>query len=160
MIEKEWDNIAEVRDQIIQSRKDISLLDVTEPFIMESIGTLYSSKSVHVLDCGCGTGHLSHLICKKLNKKVTAIDISGKSINLAKKNYEYSNNNLNFIKASICDYEKHNKQHDICVANMVLMDVLDLEKEFKFNKQYNYFWRIFLLYYNTSLVLARILELQ
>lgn len=123
-IEQEWDTIADFRDQIIKNGEDISLLDITEPFIMECLGSITASS---VLDCGCGTGHLSFLISKKLDKYVTGIDISGKSIERAKKNYQETTK-LRFIKSSICSYSKYNNKYDVCIANMVLMDIKDLEE--------------------------------
>lgn len=122
IIEYEWDHIAETRDHIIQDGKDISLLDVTEPFVLKQ---LCRYQPDCVLDCGCGTGHLSSLIAQKIKSSVDAIDISGKSISIAKQRYN-NTNYLNFQKCSIIEHTKTNKLYDSCVANMVLMDTINL----------------------------------
>lgn len=122
-IEYEWDQIAEIRDRMIQDGKDISLLDVTEPFILKQ---LCKYQPNYILDCGCGTGHLSSLIAEKVQANVDAIDISGKSINIAKQKFNHITS-LHFQKTSIIEHAKTNKLYDSCVANMVLMDTINLD---------------------------------
>lgn len=123
IIECEWDRIAETRDHMILDGKDISLLDVTEPFVLKQ---LCRFQPEHVLDCGCGTGHLSSLIAQKINSKVDAIDISGRSISIARQRYNHINH-LDFQKCSIIEHAKTNKLYDSCIANMVLMDTINLD---------------------------------
>lgn len=125
IVEQEWDAVADIRHRIIQNGEDISLLDVTEPFILESISNY--GEGLSVLDCGCGTGHLTYLIAEKLDKKVYGIDISGKSIKIASQDYG-DINNINYEKISIVDFSKRNIDFDMCIANMVLMDIVDIEK--------------------------------
>ncbi len=124
IIEQEWDEIADVRDRMIRSGQDISLLDVTEPFILESIS---SDEIKTVLDCGCGSGHLTQMVANRFKKSVIGIDISGKSIDLAKKNYGDSDN-LDFVKSSIIHFAKHTISFDACIANMVLMDLAEIKR--------------------------------
>lgn len=124
IIEQEWDTIADVRDRLIHSGQDISLLDVTEPFVLEVI----SRDDIRsVLDCGCGSGHLTQIIANKLKKSTVGIDISGKSIDLAEKHYGRSDN-VSFIKSSIIHFAKHKISFDACVANMVLMDISEIRQ--------------------------------
>lgn len=159
-IEREWDNIADFRDKIILSGEDISLIDVTEPFVLEFI----SSKNINsIIDCGCGTGHLSYLISKISGKNVVGIDISSRSIKIAKNNYR-NRDNLAFIHSSIINYfEKFPTNVDACVANMVLMDIVELEDNLKaiynllttngyfcFTITHPCFWSIYWNYFNES----------
>ena len=124
IIEQEWDEIADIRDRLIQTGQDISLLDVTEPFVLEIIS---SDKINTVLDCGCGSGHLTQIIANKFKKSVVGIDISGKSISLAQRHYGHYNN-LSFVKSSIIHFAKHDISFDACIANMVLMDIADIKR--------------------------------
>ncbi len=158
-IEYEWDRIAETRDHIIHDGKDISLLDVTEPFVLKQ---LCKYRPNYVLDCGCGTGHLSSLIAQKIQANVDAIDISGKSINIAKRKFD-STDYLHFQKSSIIEHAKTNKLYDSCIANMVLMDTINLEENLKaiyqmlksngtfiFTITHPSFWPIYWDYFNES----------
>lgn len=157
IIEQEWDEVADYRDRLIQSGQDISLLDVTEPFILEAI----SPEGMRsVLDCGCGSGHLTQIIANRLKKTVIGIDISGKSIALAEKNYGESDN-LTFLKSSIIHFAKHDIVFDACIANMVLMDIADIKRNmisifnllkpngtFCFTITHPCFWPIYWEYFN------------
>lgn len=98
-IATEWDLVADKREQLIQSSSDISLLYVTEPFVTKCLNLIPGK---NVLDCGCGTGHLSAIIAK-FDRNVTAIDISGKSINIAEEKYNQIKN-LKFYRHSIEDH--------------------------------------------------------
>lgn len=157
IIEKEWDDVAEIRDKFIQRGEDISLLDVTEPFIMKCIG---DNDAKTALDCGCGTGHLSYLISQKLGKIVTGIDISSKCINRAEANYN-DIPNLKFIRRSIIQHTDYKIKYEMCFANMVLMDLTDLKSNvesinkmlclngfFYFTITHPCFWPIYWDYFN------------
>lgn len=123
-IEHDWDLVAEERDYLIQEGKDISLINITEPFILKKLKKYQPN---YILDCGCGTGHLSNLITQKLQIKVDAIDISGKSINIASEKYK-DNHYLNFHKNSIIEQGKSKNEYYACISNMVLMDTINLEE--------------------------------
>lgn len=157
MIEQEWDLIAELRDEIIRTGKDISLLDVTEPFILESVCSYNVNR---ILDCGCGTGHLSYLFAQKMQKKVDGIDMSGKCIEIAKCNYSHVPN-LTFFKESIIDYSNREIIYDACFANMVLMDMMNVKDNlnaiylmlknrgiFSFTITHPCFWPFYCNYFN------------
>lgn len=123
-IKKEWDDVAYFRNKLIVQGKDISLLDVTEPFILENIDC---TDKLRALDCGCGTGHLTYML-SKLCDHVIGIDFSGKSIEIACDNYP-NIHNLLFAKYEISDFARINEQQfNICTANMVLMDTPNLDK--------------------------------
>lgn len=122
-IATEWDLVADKREQLIQSNSDISLLYVTEPFVAKCLNLIPGK---NVLDCGCGSGHLSALIAK-FDRNVTAIDISGKSINIAEKKYNHIKN-IRFYRHSIEDHSKLGFRYDLCISNMVFMDVFNIEE--------------------------------
>lgn len=121
----EWDLLANKRDKIISEKKDISFLNVTMPYILSRIKGRINGT---VLDCGCGTGYLSNKIARLTENKVIGIDISKKSVDIAEKKYA-DVNNLFFFNRSIEDFSKeYRKKISLCVANMVLMDILKLKE--------------------------------
>ena len=92
-----------------------------------------------ILDIGAGSGCIAISLAKNLpNAKVTALDISKDSLQVAKKNAELNNVEIEFINADIFNYESE-KIYDIIVSNppyvteseKVLMkkNVLDFEPE-------------------------------
>lgn len=120
----EWDKVAILRDRLIQNGEDISLLDVTEPFILEQVP---ACGHIKILDCGCGSGHLVALIREK-NKEalISGIDISTESIRRAKTNLMDAQG-IYFENSSIINYSDENVKFDLCVSNMVLMDTTNLQ---------------------------------
>lgn len=122
-IAKEWDFISTQRDILIKSGKDISFSEVIVPCILNQIR---NCEMELVVDGGCGTGVLSSLISDKATN-VVGIDISSISIEIAKKNYA-DKNNLTFYNISIEEYAHTNPDCvTLCVANMVLMNILELD---------------------------------
>lgn len=113
-ISKEWDSICEVRNRTIMQKKDVSLLYVTSPCIINNIKNDLPKK---IIDVGCGTGYLTNQIAELVDI-CYGIDISKKSIEIAKS--QYQKNNLTFIHANINDFLFEEK-FDSCVSNMVLM---------------------------------------
>ncbi len=70
-----------------------------------------------ILDIGTGSGCIAISLAKHLpNAKVTAIDISEESIDVAKENAKINNVDINFINADIFDYQI-DKKYDIIVSN-------------------------------------------
>lgn len=114
VISNEWDTICESRHKIIEQEKDISLLAVTGPCMLRSIKEETPQK---LLDVGCGSGYLTNE-ASKLVDTCLGIDLSGKSIEIAKKKYD--KNNLQFIQCGISDFSL-DTQFDACMSNMVFM---------------------------------------
>lgn len=81
----------------------------------------------HLLDIGCGNGLFARRIAKK-NVNVTAFDFSEQNINNALK-YDSSNIDYQVIDASKSEdlLKLQGVKFDALVANMVLMDMPDLE---------------------------------
>ena len=79
------------------------------------------SPSFRILDIGTGSGCIAHSLAKLLkNSIVTAVDISEKALEVAKKNAETNGVNVNFIKDDILNPknpELIDNQFDIIVSN-------------------------------------------
>ena len=87
--------------------------------IAHSAETMCTS-SVHILDIGTGSGCIAISLAKLIkNSDVTAIDISEKALEVAKKNAEVNDVNVNFVHADILNPEEglFNQKFDIIVSN-------------------------------------------
>lgn len=90
--------------------------------IANSVGTRRAT-SVHcsILDIGTGSGCIAISLAKLLkNSTVTAVDVSEKALEIAKKNAEANDVNVNFIKDDILNpknQELIDNQYDIIVSN-------------------------------------------
>lgn len=111
-ISDEWDKVSPVRQRVIDENKDISLINITAPAILEEVAKTLPNT---ILDVGCGTGYLTHRMAN-YTKKCIGIDASKNSIALARA--RYSANNLLFFHSAIEEIEL-GMQFDLCVANMV-----------------------------------------
>ena len=110
----EWDAICEKRELLIDNDKDFSLKYVTAPCILRNLA---EDSPNRVIDVGCGTGFITNQISQNCDY-CCGIDISAKSIELAKN--KYRSKNLKFVNTTISDFNPNNK-FDACVANMVFM---------------------------------------
>jgi len=118
---REWDALAPIRYKQIMSGEDITYRHVLVPNMLQVIG---GGSANSVVDAGCGVGVLTHLLGQKY-ERVTGIDPSASSIEIAKRSFGVS---AEFITATLESFsEQHPKFGDLVVANMVLMDVLNLE---------------------------------
>ena len=147
-IAKEWDDIANLRKIQIESKKDISFHQILLPSIWNQIKSIKNVSQKKLIDVGCGSGYLTNYLSTTV-KETIGIDFSTNNIELAKKIYR--KNNLQFYNCSIEDFNKDN--YDIAVANMVLMDVINLNEciksisnlvikngNFIFSITHPYFW--------------------
>ncbi|AKB37524.1 Methyltransferase type 11 [Methanosarcina siciliae C2J] len=79
----------------------------------------------HVLDAGCGDGFFSSELARK-GAIVTAIDNSYMMLNIAKRKHFHSN--LQYHKMDLTGkLTFENEFFDIVVANMLMMDIPDIE---------------------------------
>ena len=70
-----------------------------------------------ILDIGTGSGCIAISLAKNLpNSKVTALDISEDSLEVAKENAKLNNVNIEFINADIFKYQS-DKKYDLIVSN-------------------------------------------
>lgn len=118
-VTEEWDVIAPERDAQIAGNHDSSFSQVLEPWVLGRI-----SGAKRIVDVGCGTGRLTSKLSLGA-EQVIGIDPSPTSINIARSHDPLTN----YAVASIEDWvAKHpNADADLVVANMVLMDALELE---------------------------------
>ncbi len=104
----------------------------TELIVEEALNNFkLKEKKLKILDIGTGSGCLAISLAKEfINSEVTAIDISQKALNVAKKNI--SNNNLfNRINLKLSDFKDINDKFDIVVSNPPYLS----EKEYQNLKQ-------------------------
>lgn len=121
-----WDKIAPYRDNQLRSGIDISYHQVLVPEIMR---LLKRCKHNRILDVGCGTGVLTEKMASE-SDFVCGVDISSVSIGIAKASKSSASN----IEYHVSAIDKFNSpsgligKFDVAVANMVLMDVINLRK--------------------------------
>jgi ubiquinone/menaquinone biosynthesis C-methylase UbiE len=120
-ITREWDAIAETRLRQVLSGLDLSFHYVLRPAILSYLADARADSDV--VDLGCGTGVLTRDLVQRF-QRVVGIDPSEKSIDLARKHFS---NGVEFISITAEEFaQKNENSFDILIANMVLMDVVDL----------------------------------
>ena len=75
----------------------------------------YFNKQIGILDIGTGSGCIAIALSKNLNSNVDAVDISEKALEVAKKNNERNNSNVNLFRSNI--FENINKKYDLIISN-------------------------------------------
>ncbi|MCS3666427.1 SAM-dependent methyltransferase [Salinibacter ruber] len=147
-IAAEWDELAPVRRDQIQSGRDLSFTHVLVPCIKELAET---AEWESVLDVGCGTGALAKEVYNRIEEYLVGVDISSVSLDVARSQLEAyelirrtdhspikgRNGTLNgkapvasLVNESIQEYGSDSGRHGsfaLALANMTLMDVLDLD---------------------------------
>ena len=89
----------------------------TELIIEEALNNVNRNKKLDILDIGTGSGCLAISLAKEFpNAKITAIDISRKALNVAKKNIDKAELNHQ-IKLECLSLENISKKFDIIVSN-------------------------------------------
>lgn len=122
-IVSEWDALAELRHTQISSGIDITYTKLLCPSIS---GIIREKKPANILDAGCGVGILTEKM-SSIAQNVVGIDPSSQSIEIAKR--FHSNVKTTFLAESIESFRAKMgmARFDAVVANMVLMDTLDLD---------------------------------
>lgn len=117
----EWDSLAATRYEQIKSGRDVTFNHVLIPTIAEMLkGSLKGS----LLDAGCGVGVMTNLLAPDFSD-VVGIDPSRVSIEIASKDRKQ---NTRFRVATIESFvEDKNYKFDAIVANMVLMDTINID---------------------------------
>lgn len=125
-MENPWDKIASKRNQSLLDNDDIVFSNILLPQIKEFLNRHKKTKSLHVLDIGCGTGVLTKEISFIVNS-IVGVDPSSNSINEAKKNTR-NISNIHFECIDIEDFALHNnKTFDYAIAHMTLHAIENLE---------------------------------
>ncbi|MCU4188658.1 peptide chain release factor N(5)-glutamine methyltransferase [Flavobacterium sp. HXWNR29] len=92
--------------------------ELVEFILKETSNFQLPASSLNILDIGTGTGCIP--ISLKVNlpqANVSAIDISEKALEVAKRNAELNKVEINFIEANILEVEDLNQHFDIIVSN-------------------------------------------
>jgi ribosomal protein L11 methyltransferase (prmA) len=157
-IANEWDNIAILRQKQIESKMDTSFHQILLPSISKQIDLIKNVSQKKLIDLGCGSGYLTNYLSLSV-KETVGIDLSKKNIELAQN--KYTRNNLKFYNCSIENFRKDT--YEIAVANMVLMDVVNINEcikaisnlvtkggNFIFSITHPYFWPKYWKYENES----------
>lgn len=77
-----------------------------------------NTNSLTILDIGTGSGCIAISLAKNLsNAKVSAIDVSEKALEMAKKNAEINEVNVNFILADVLKISTLQEKYDVIVSN-------------------------------------------
>lgn len=115
----EWDSIANDRFLAFENKTDKSYEDVLKPRVLEM---LKDNDLSNVLDVGCGVGALTFEVAN-FSGKITGIDISSTSIEIAKKQNKAKNIEYKVLHAE----ELSNKEeYSLVYSNMVLMNMPDI----------------------------------
>jgi 2-polyprenyl-3-methyl-5-hydroxy-6-metoxy-1,4-benzoquinol methylase len=117
---KEWDEIAEERFKDLKNNLDVSYNEILKP---ELLKVLERCDLSIVLDVGCGVGVFTEEL-GRISKEVIGIDISNKSIEIAKVNSTHSN--VLYKCLNFTDYNS-DKKFTTIVANMALMTIPNIE---------------------------------
>lgn len=150
----EWDSIANDRYLAFENKTDISYEIVLKPRILEILrGNNLSS----VLDVGCGVGALT-LEVAKFSDKITGIDISSTSIEIAKKQNKTRNIEYKVMHAEALN---NKDEYSLVYSNMVLMNMPDIrvalnsiyssmkpKAKFVFTITHPSFWPIYWKYFS------------
>jgi 2-polyprenyl-3-methyl-5-hydroxy-6-metoxy-1,4-benzoquinol methylase len=120
-IVSEWDALAQLRHRQITSGEDISYLHILVPNVL---ALMLGEAPRTALDVGCGSGFLTNLIAERVSK-VVGIDPSAENIAIARTHHA---NRADFVRETLETYSKRvASTFDVAIANMVLMDVIDLD---------------------------------
>lgn len=120
-IAAEWDALAPIRYQQIVSGEDLTFRHILAPAVL---GLTSGERASIVIDAGCGVGVLTNLLVAQ-GSRVTGVDPSPESISIARAHFGQS---ADFFLGTLETYAANNgEKADLVVANMVLMDVLDLD---------------------------------
>ncbi|MDO3398684.1 class I SAM-dependent methyltransferase [Mycolicibacterium neoaurum] len=120
-LSRQWDAVAETRLRQITSGVDVSYRKTLLPAIQDELPA-----AGRVLDIGCGVGALSDAIADR-GLDVVAIDPSVTNISLARENFVRPNLEFFLCAAEDLPLANHGR-FDAIVSNMVLMDVVDLDR--------------------------------
>ena len=118
-----WKNEFYVNSDVLDPRPE------SEIIIEEVLSNINDTdKKIKILDIGTGSGCLAISIAKELkNSQITAIDISEKAIEVAKKNIKI-NNVESQIKLLQCDFNNISEEYDFIITNPPYVNENDYQK--------------------------------
>lgn len=118
-ITREWDAIANSRDDQISSGKDHSANKILAPSILKNIPKVNS-----LVDIGCGTGWLTERAAANA-ARTTGIDPSKTSISIAQD--RHAGPTITYINDSVESQSRMSKKFDAAISNMAASCAPDLE---------------------------------
>lgn len=117
-IVREWDSIAEIRDEQVRTGKDHSANFVLAPAILNSLPKVRS-----LIDIGCGTGWLTKRAAQSAEITV-GIDPSHESIFIGRMRNE--DERISYFSESVEIFSKKRKKFDLAISNMAASSSPDL----------------------------------
>lgn len=98
----------------------------TEELVQWIGETVDKNVPLRILDIGTGSGCIAISLAKSLaNAEVTAIDISSKALEVAKRNAENNNVSVSFIQADILETTQLSQTYDVIVSNPPYVRMLE-----------------------------------
>lgn len=119
-----YDKFAEQRHYDVTNGKKLALLYAEKPMMLSMLPDL---KAKRILLLGCGTAEESELLSKYNPKKITGIDISEKSIAIAKESYP----NCDFYVGDMLNLPFKEKEFDFVFSSLAITHVEDKNKLFQ-----------------------------
>ena len=119
-----YGNIIEVNENVLIPRFE------TEELVEKTIKYLKEFDNPDIVDIGTGSGCIAITLKKELNCNVDAVDISDKALEIAKKNIDKYNLDINLYHGNLL--EPLNKKYDCIISNPPYLthsdDVMDIVK--------------------------------
>ena len=122
IIAQAWDGNVELRSKELFNATDECYINIIRPWVLNKIREC-TDKEDNLLDIGCGCGYLTNEIYLSERTRIIGIDISKKSISIAKSKFP----NITFDVKNFCNY-KTNDRFDLCIAVMVMNNLPDIDK--------------------------------
>ena len=120
------DEVTSQEKEILVTIKNIKYKFITDNGVFSKRGLDFGTRTLlenielnnikgKVLDFGCGYGPIGIFIAKETNAQVDMIDISRRSLELAKKNATLNNVKVNIFESNI--YENVSQKYDYIITN-------------------------------------------
>jgi ubiquinone/menaquinone biosynthesis C-methylase UbiE len=127
-IREQWEINAESFTSLIAGSGTPHHKQILNPCVEELLGDVRNKK---LLDAGCGEGYLARYYAKK-GAFVTAIDLSQRLIETAKKLTKKENVVVEYKVANICNLDSiPDEEYDIILSNLVLLNIPCLDDSFR-----------------------------
>ncbi len=120
----DYDKFAEKRHYEVTNRMKKSLQFVEKPMMISMLPNIEGKR---ILLVGCGTAEESALLSEYNPKKITGIDISEKSIAIAKESYP----NCDFYVGDMLNLPFKENEFDFIFSSLAISHVADKDKVFK-----------------------------
>ena len=120
----DYDKFAQKRHYEVTNGMKKSLRFVEKPMMISMLPNIEGKR---ILLLGCGTAEESTLLSEYNPKKITGIDISEKSIAIAKKSYP----NCNFYVGDMLNLPFKENEFDFIFSSLAISHVADKDKVFK-----------------------------